>query len=396
MTSQASQVSQPWIILGAGLAGLTAALEIEKKGHSCLILEQSSEIGGKLQTEIFEGCYRLDHGFQVLLPSYPELKATIDLSELNLKYFEAGAIIHTAEHVLKIGDPLRNPGLLFETLFSKVGSLKDKALVMKLRLSVLRQSEERIFQRPLGSSLDFLRSFGFSEAMIDNFWRPFFSGVFLENELATEATFLKFLYKMFSLSPVAVPSLGIAQLPQKMAAKLRQTEVKLNSRVEKVEPHRVVLSSGEVFRGRIVDARPTESKMWGTVTTLYFAAEKSPVQGPWLVLPRKHKKSRINHLAVMSEVSSDYATKGDALISVNILQPMLGSSDLAKVQDELLDLFGAQARSWRFLKHFEIPQALPLYLTLPQGPERFFTPSQHGAIKRGKQLVLDFNKLNKN
>jgi hypothetical protein len=36
-------------------------------------------------------------------------------------------------------------------------------------------------------SEDYLRDFGFSESMIDRFFRPFFGGVFLEKDLRTSA-----------------------------------------------------------------------------------------------------------------------------------------------------------------------------------------------------------------
>ncbi|MFH7028015.1 MAG: FAD-dependent oxidoreductase [Heteroscytonema crispum UTEX LB 1556] len=43
------------MILGAGMAGLCAAYELEKRGHTCVILEADrSHIGGRVRTLRFE------------------------------------------------------------------------------------------------------------------------------------------------------------------------------------------------------------------------------------------------------------------------------------------------------------------------------------------------------
>ncbi len=375
------------IVIGAGLSGLAACLELERQGHSCLLIEETSQIGGKIKTELFEGRYLLDHGFQVILPAYSELKRLLDLKELDLKYFNAGAMIRIGDEWTKISDPLRDPSLLFATAFSKVGSLKDKLLILKLRLSVLALSEEQLFKKPLGSSLDFLIGFGFSEAMIANFWSPFFSGIFLEAELKTEASLLRFLFKMFSQSPVAVPAKGMGHLATTLFSKLQNTELRLNSRAQRIEKNRVELADGTSLDGAVIDTRPAPSKNWGSVTTLYFTAEKSPVDGPWLILNSKQNKTLINHVAVLSEVSKQYATHGDALISVNLIQPKASEADFLQVKKELKEMFGVQTESWRFLKSFEIEQALPLYLSVPTEDEKLYTPSQQGPLIKGRQMA---------
>jgi len=373
--------SDKWLIIGSGLSGLAVASEIEKRGGSCLIFEQDSEIGGKLKTEFFENSYRLDHGFQVLLPSYPLLQEKVNFKELNLKFFKPGALVRTRKGLTKISDPLREPWTIFETLFSPIGTVKDKLLILKLRAFVMTQSETELLSRSQGTSLTFLKNYGFSEQMIENFWRPFFSGIFLEDQLQTDANFLHFLFKMFSLSPVAVPALGISELPKQMAKKLQKTEIRLNQKVMTITDHAITLQSGEKHEGRVIDTRPRDVKKWGCVTTLYYAAPESPINGALLYL--NQNKKLINHVAVMSEVSKDYALKGDALISVNVLKPSLDHQDLKVIQEELEILFGSAVKSWRFLKSFEIPEALPLYLNT----FGVLTPSQQGAFQRAESLV---------
>lgn len=72
------------IIIGAGIAGLTAAIELEKAGFKPTILESTDRIGGRVKTDLING-YLLDHGFQVLLTAYPEAQHYLDYEKLDLK-----------------------------------------------------------------------------------------------------------------------------------------------------------------------------------------------------------------------------------------------------------------------------------------------------------------------
>ena len=91
-------MKQDVIIVGAGLAGLAAAVHLHRQGRKVLLLEASERAGGRIKTDSHEG-FLLDRGFQVLLTAYPETQAllnkfslpeppkTIDLCDmiLNLK-----------------------------------------------------------------------------------------------------------------------------------------------------------------------------------------------------------------------------------------------------------------------------------------------------------------------
>ena len=74
------------IIIGGGLAGLTAARQLHQKGIDFILLEATDRIGGRIKTDVLNG-FRLDHGFQVLLTAYPEAKRWLDYERLNLKAF---------------------------------------------------------------------------------------------------------------------------------------------------------------------------------------------------------------------------------------------------------------------------------------------------------------------
>src|SRR5260370_19299039 len=74
------------LIVGAGLAGLCCARELQAKGVSLQILEASDGIGGRVRTDEVDG-FLIDRGFQVLFTAYPEAKLCLDYARLYLNPF---------------------------------------------------------------------------------------------------------------------------------------------------------------------------------------------------------------------------------------------------------------------------------------------------------------------
>ena len=85
-------------IIGAGISGLIAAKVLEEHGYHPTILEATKTIGGRVKSDIVEG-YTLDHGFQVLLTSYPAAKKYLDFKALDLQKLLPGATIFNKEHL---------------------------------------------------------------------------------------------------------------------------------------------------------------------------------------------------------------------------------------------------------------------------------------------------------
>ena len=80
------------LIIGGGIAGLCCAQHLQQAGVPCKILEANSTVGGRVRTEEHQG-FQLDLGFQVLLTAYPEAQRMLDFNQLQLGYFEPGALI---------------------------------------------------------------------------------------------------------------------------------------------------------------------------------------------------------------------------------------------------------------------------------------------------------------
>ena len=112
-------------IIGAGVSGLIAAKVLENNGYAPVVLEATDRAGGRVKTDLIDG-FQLDHGFQVLLSSYPAAQKYLDFKALELQELRSGAVIFKNGKQQVIGDPLRDISVLFSTLFSGVGNLLDK------------------------------------------------------------------------------------------------------------------------------------------------------------------------------------------------------------------------------------------------------------------------------
>jgi phytoene dehydrogenase-like protein len=192
------------LIVGGGIAGLCCARRLHQSGVSCRVLESTHRVGGRACTEEFRG-FRLDRGFQVLLTEYPEAQKVLNYDKLHLSRFEPGALIRYQGKFHRFVDPWRRPRHLIQTAFSPIASLADKLRVARLRGRVCRGSLEELDTRPEKTTLAKLHDEGFSDRIVERFFKPFLGGVFLENDLSTSSRKFDFVFKCFRR--VMLPSL---------------------------------------------------------------------------------------------------------------------------------------------------------------------------------------------
>ncbi|MFK7821195.1 MAG: NAD(P)/FAD-dependent oxidoreductase [Planctomycetaceae bacterium] len=386
----------PTIIVGAGLAGLSCARYLHDAGAPFVVLEAADAVGGRVRTDEIDG-FKCDRGFQVLLTAYPEAMKQLDYESLNLKPFIAGSLIRKGGRFHRFIDPWRHPFDGIKSAFGGVGSLFDKARIAKLRSRSTRSTIESLFEEDESTTLDALRGYGFSESMIDGFFRPFLGGVFLERDLQTSSRVLHFVFRMFSQGSAALPSAGMQAIPEQMAARLGDGNVRLKSEVaemtatsvgltngEQIEASQVVLATDAFSASKIL--KTTEPKPDRRVFCLYFAADETPVSDPILVL-NGDGNGPINNLCVPTFVSPDYAPAGQHLVSVSVLEH--SATDLSTLEDavrkQACEWFGSAVDTWRHLKTYDIPHALPDQLVGKNAtPGR--STSQDGIIVCGDHI----------
>ncbi|HEX9070050.1 MAG TPA: FAD-dependent oxidoreductase, partial [Ktedonobacterales bacterium] len=224
------------IIVGAGLAGLTAGVTLARAGHEVRILEASDGVGGRVRTDATAEGFLLDRGFQTLLTAYPSVKAQVSLPDLKLKSF-SGVVVSRDGVWHDLGDPIRTVSVLGATVASPLLSRGDKLHLVRYRSQATHKSLPDIFRAPGAdhSALDELRKRKFDEAgFINSFARPFFGGLFLDRDLGASAKMLTFYWKMLATGTLAIPERGMGALGVQLASLLPANVIKLETRVEGV------------------------------------------------------------------------------------------------------------------------------------------------------------------
>ena len=377
------------VIVGAGLAGLTCALELERHGVSPLVVEASDAVGGRVRTDRRDG-FLLDRGFQVILTAYPELSRYLDLSELDLRRFDSGALVWLNGKGHVVGDPFRAPTTLPATALAPIGSPADKLRIAWLRHRARRVEPRRLLRGQDISTAAALRAFGFSNTMIDRFLRPLFGGIQLDPTLATSRRMFDIIFRMLSDGSSAVPRTGMQALPEALAHKLSPATVRLHSPVERVDGTTVRLSSGESVSARAVVVAtdgPSASRLLGMpevrsrqVGCVYFAADEAPTNKKMVILDGTGKGPVLN-VAVMSNVAPTYAPRDQHLIVAAL--PGVVDGDIESIaRAQLRGWWGSQVDGWRHLETYRILHGGPV-----QAPP--FSPKQSVALGDGRFVCGD-------
>ncbi|MCU0574892.1 MAG: FAD-dependent oxidoreductase, partial [Syntrophobacteraceae bacterium] len=315
------------IIVGAGLAGLSCAQRLERSGVDFLILEASGRIGGRVKTDAVDG-FLLNHGFQVLQTAYPEAQRILDYSTLDLRAFRPGAVFRIGGRFHTVADPLRAPGYFLQTLAAPIGTWGDRLRMARLARRLSQMSSEQIFAGRDIPTQDFLKEEGFSDLMIQRFFKPFFSGVCLDPEIRVSSHVFHYIFKMFAAGDVSIPARGMESIPRQMAGRIEPGRFRTGARVQAVEKGRVSLESGEdLMCRRVVLAveAPEAERLLGLPRRtasygercLYFSAGKPPIREPFLVI-NAEGWGPVNNLCVPSLVAPTYAPRGRSLISVTV------------------------------------------------------------------------------
>ena len=300
-------------IIGAGVSGLVAAQVLENKGYYPIILEASDRAGGRVKTDITDG-FQLDRGFQVLLSSYPAAQKYLDFKALKLQKLKPGAVIFKKGKQQIIGDPLRDISTLFSTLFSKVGTLSDKFKIFQLNMKLKNKSMEAIFSSDETSTKAYLQEFGFSSQIITQFFTPFFTGIFLENELTTSSRMFEFVFKMFGEGLAVLPKGGMEEISKQLVANLSNTTFQYNTKVTLVSEEEILLHSGDKLAStatiiatdasKLVRDAPPKNLIWKSCQTLYFTAKKRMINKPMIGL-MCNAHGLVNNIFYHTSVATD-------------------------------------------------------------------------------------------
>jgi phytoene dehydrogenase-like protein len=368
-------------IIGAGMAGLACAIRLRQRGHETVIHEASDAPGGRVRTDDF-GAYRLDRGFQVYLTGYEQTGRLMGENAPVLYPFAPGAMIRVGDRWHRVPDPFRAESWedLLDAWRAPIGSLADKIRVALLRLSLAATEPVYHFHDGEPDTLDWLRARGFSERILQRFFRPFYGGIFLENELTTSAAMFRFTFGHFARGFAALPSGGMGQISSRLAA--RAGAIRYRDPITRLDGTTLVHGDGATTRCDAVViatdgpaaakllARP-EARGHG-VTCLYFSSDAAPWSEAMIGL--NAGPGPIHNIAALDRVAPGYARRDRSLLSVTVLGDHDPDSLRPSVTAQLANWFPKHHFDW--LRGYRIPHALPIIApkatTAPALPDGVF------------------------
>ena len=374
-------MSKSVVVVGAGLAGLTCAIYLQRSGVEVTVLEASDRVGGRVKTDSVNG-FLFDHGFQVINPNYSEIKRLDALTGIG--FVEIFSNLRIIENVSETKIGLSHP---INTL--KVGSIGEKVAFANFLASKSKNGN-------LGqSAVKFVN-------LYSRFLSPFLRGVFLTNPDLIRADIAREIIRSFVLGRPGVPETGVGQLSEALADQV--LDVKLNAWVDEIKKGSVRGNFGTINCDEIVVATDltTAAQMLDlgeipktlSSTTWYHATGDEISDDNYLALDAK---SLVVNSLVISKVSKSYAPVGINLISSTTLAPISES----EVRKELSKIWKCETRNWDLAARYEIKQSLPLRYDVdainrnPWISEGIYVagdhrsvPSQNGAIRSGRKAAL--------
>jgi hypothetical protein len=375
-------VSKSVVVIGAGLAGLTCAIYLQRNGLQVTVLEASDRVGGRVKTDEVNG-FRFDHGFQVINPNYSEIKRLDALSGLDFKEIFTNLRIIEDGSDLKIG--LNHLG---KTL--SFGSVLEKAALINF-----------LTLRPKSGTL------GNAATKFPTIYRrllsPFLRGVFLTDPSLIRADIAQEIIRSFVIGRPGVPANGVGELSEALADQV--LDVKLGAIVDGIEQGSVHGNFGTLNCDEIVVATDltTAAQMLDlgeipktlSSTTWYHTTSEALCDENYLAID---PLSPIVNSLVISNVSKLYAPAGTNLISSTSLAPISES----EVRKELAKLWRCDTHAWDLAARYEIKQSLTLrsdLLKLDRNPkvssgiyvagDHRSVPSQNGAMRSGRLVALE-------
>ena len=384
-----------YVVIGAGLAGLSAALTLQEAGLPVTVIDGADRVGGRIATDVIDG-FILDRGFQLINLNYPEIKRLGLAKELDFKTAPRTVGVCIGNERFVIGDPREAPLTVFS---SKTGRLKEKASFLKY-LATKPAFDEDVETHILRCG---------TGGLYDKVLKPFLQGVFLTDPSQVSAVVGLELIGSFIFGKSGIPANGVGTFSQTLAEKI--IDLRLNTQVEEIRGNRVLTNQGELVATKIIlatdlttaaqllDADQVPSLIRST--TWYHVCIDAPTDSAELILDAEHRGPVVNSL-VISNLSKNYAPTGQNLISSTTIT----YASESEVRRHLALMWGSSTENWRLIAKYEINSALPLFApgktnaksskfsdVIYCAGDYLSAPSQNGALMSGRlagqELLFD-------
>ncbi|WP_236245979.1 NAD(P)/FAD-dependent oxidoreductase [Streptomyces sp. CC210A] len=396
------------LVVGAGVAGLACARDLLGAGVGVRVLEASGGVGGRMRSDRVDG-FVVDRGFQVFNTSYPQVRRRLVLKDLRLRPFTPGVLVHTPDGRLRFSDPTRRPRTLPDLLPGRLAGPRDLAAAGLLSARDMLAPPRLLKRLRDTTTRAALADAGVSDAFVETFFRPFLSGVFLEDRLETSSRVFHLVWRSMLRGTLCLPAEGIGAVPRALAAALPEGTVRLGTPVERLTADGAATADGREVPARAVVVAtgpgPVAELLPGVrvphyrvVTTYYHVAPRSPLGEPTLLVDTRR---RFLDTCVLSDVVPSYAPPGHALVATSVL----GRDEERRehgVREALAEAYGTGTDGWDLLAVRTVEDALPampppqpLTRTARVSPGRYVcgdhraTGSVQGALASGARAARE-------
>lgn len=258
------------IIIGGGLAGLSASIKLVQAGANVLIIEKNNHLGGRTYSFRDKNTNSVvDNGQHILVGAYKntfkylEMIGTRDLlspkNPKSLNFIENGKYCYKI-HTCDILPPPFN--LFFGFLALYPLSMNDKINLIKIVKDIKRWGRDFAENIKEKSIENFLNSYEQSENVKKYFWNPLVISVMNESpDIASALLFAKVLNNTYlskdENNRIWLPSVGQSELYVDKAVefiKVHKSKIVMNQRVDKL------LIEGSKVKGVYIKEKLIESK----------------------------------------------------------------------------------------------------------------------------------------
>lgn len=386
-----SDSARPVLVVGAGLAGLSAAQSLIEAGIEVRVLEASTTIGGRVQTDEING-YRFDRGFQLINARYPEVEALHIIDKLDFRYAPRAVDIALDGSIVRLGDPRK---FFLSALRSESGSIREKISFLKYLLS----------KSTHGSNVESELLAAGCNNLYTRVLKPFLTGVFLAQPSRVDSVSGREIIKSFISGAPGLPARGAGELSQVLARDIGVVEtgvqvnaitgLELSTSMGVIAARAIIVATDQITAAQLLEIEEVGESV--SCTTWFHSTPDNLECDSTLRVDGLARGAIINSIAI-SKLLPLSAPVGQTLFS----STSLGHASESEVRRHLSLMWGVDTAGWELVAKYDIKNSLPLFAPGRSHPQSLqvrpgvwragdylSAASQNGALASGRLAALE-------